>query len=147
MVLKVLSWKAVITAEISPPPTIADPEGNAAGVVAGSAAHALITDPAGNVAVCADAGSVANAAQEAPKTAAPFSRIPAHYMAFKERARQEDEERRKQQEAARADPARYPGGQIPMNELQPDKVNIDQGPMEVLRFGRIPGSRGIRRIS
>jgi len=84
------------------------------------------------------------------RTKPPFSGVPAdgaHYMAFKERARQEDEERRKQQEAARADPARYPGGQIPMNELQPDKVNIDQGPMEVLRFGRIPGSRGIRRIS
>ena len=77
-----------------------------------------------------------------PQDQAPFLGVPAdgaHYMAFKERTRQEDEEGRKQQEAAGADPAGYPGGQIPMNELQPDKVNIDQGPMEVLRFGRITG--------
>ena len=81
-------------------------------------------------------GEAVRAGSGGPKTKPPFSGIPAdgaHYIVFKERARQEDEERRKQQEAARADPARYPGGQIPMNELQPDKVNIDQGPMEVLR--------------
>ena len=63
-------------------------------------------------------------------------------MAFRERARQEDVERKRQHEAARADPSRYPGGQIPMSELQPDKVNIDQGPMmEIVRFGRIPKQR------
>ena len=89
-------------------------------------------------------------APEAPKAKPPFSGIPADgaaYMAFRERACQEEVERKRQHEAARADPSRYPGGQIPMSELQPDKVNIDQGPMEILRFGRVPGGRGIRRIT
>lgn len=89
--------------------------GNCAGMVAGSAAHALITDPAGNVAVCADAGSVAHPdaaqepAQEAPKTKPPSSGTPAGgagNMARKQRERDQEAERARKVEEARASAAR-----------------------------------------
>ena len=32
------------------------------------------------------------------------------------------------------------------DHFQPDKVPVDQGPLEVVNFGRVPGSKRIRRL-
>ena len=81
-------------------------------------------------------------ARQARKTPPPPG-APAGYAEFlsAKATEERDDELAKKQEAARADPARYPGGQIPMNELKPDP----RPPMEVINYTRVPGGRGIRR--
>ena len=68
------------------------------------------------------------------------------YMAFRARERREqaerDQERARLQEEARRQGR--PGGQLTREEAYPADP---REPPEVVRFGRIPGSRGIRRIS
>ena len=69
---------------------------------------------------------------------------PAGYAEFlsAKATEERDDELAKKQEAARADPARYPGGQLPMNELKPDP----RPPLEVVNFTRVPGGRGIKQV-
>ena len=69
--------------------------------------------------------------------------MPGHAEFLSQRATQErDNDLAKRQEAARLDPVRYPGGQIPMNQIPPDP----REPPEVVNFTRVPGGRGIRRV-
>jgi hypothetical protein len=63
----------------------------------------------------------------------------ADYMAFKARERREEAERAKKVEAARAQGIH----QIPAQDwFKPDP---QEGP-EIIRLGRVPGGRGIRRV-
>src|SRR5271165_3945459 len=42
---------------------------------------------------------------------------------------------------------RLPGRQLHAKDhFQPDKVPVDQSPLEVVNFGRVPGSKRIRRL-
>ena len=81
-------------------------------------------------------------ARQARKTPPPPG-APAGYAEFlsAKATEERDDELAKKQEAARADPARYPGGQVPMSELKPDP----RPPLEVVNFTRVPGGRGIKR--
>lgn len=55
-----------------------------------------------------------------------------------------DAELAKMQEAARKDPARYPGGQLSMAEIAA-RFPDPRPTMEIIRFTRVPGGKGIRR--
>jgi hypothetical protein len=83
----------------------------------------------------------AKQAKKTPLPGAPYMPGHAEFLSARE-TDERDDELAKRQETARADPARYPGRQIPMNELPPDP----RGPIEVINFTRVPGGRGIRRV-
>ncbi len=72
----------------------------------------------------------------------PAENIPAFAEFIGSRATdQRNEVMRELQEQARADPVRFPGGIVPWSMIPPDP----RPQMEIVRFTRIPGGRGIKR--
>ena len=83
------------------------------------------------------------APKPAPKATIPHG-APAGYAEFlsAKATEERDDELAKMQEEARKDPARFPGGQVPMSMLKPDP----RPQQEIVNFTRVPGGKGIRRI-
>ncbi len=146
----------VVAEPISEQPFIVDPVGNIAAPVA-SAGSAPPDEPDPEPEVEAQqtpppffVGAPVEPPFPCPGAPANF-RI--HMRERQQRAIQSDantEYMRKRQEAARLDPQRYPGGCIPMAELRSDveegRMNRDQGTMEIVRFGRVPGGEGFSAL-
>ena len=137
--------------EAAAPPPPQSPEPEAASAPAQDA-KAGVTPPSANAPPFqAGPGEAPTSAPKSPQSASarqarktpPPPGAPAGYAEFlsAKATEERDDELAKKQEAARADPARYPGGQVPMNELKPDP----RPPLEVVNFTRVPGGRGIKR--
>ena len=139
----------VVSEPVSEQPFIVDPVGNVAAPVAASDEP---EEPEPE-----EAQSTPPPFSGAPADPDPFPGAPADFRIMQRQKQQRDvqgdanfEYMRKRQEAARLDPQRYPGGVIPLAELRSDveegRMTLDQGTMEVVRFGRIPGGKGFRRV-